>query len=1241
MRFMQRNTQIKDSQLRASISNELGLPSVICELLINRGIRTVEEAREFINPTQGITHDPFLMKDVLPAVERIQEAIENNERILIWGDYDSDGVTSSSIMYLGLKQLGANLMIHIPNRHTDGYGLSEEMVNVLYTVNDPAIDLVITVDCGISEHDLINDIQAHGIDVIVTDHHTPPEVIPDCLAVINPHQKDCPYPFNELCGAGVAFKVIEALTDENFVSQFYDLVALGTVADVMPLIDENRTLVARGLQQLNTQPNRIGFKAFSEFIFKDETPNFKASHFGFQIAPMINASGRMKTAEIGVELFLTDDESYAKDLVKELDQLNQDRKNTEMEMVKHAERMMNLDEKQRIVIVYGEGWNKGVLGNVASRLKEKYHCPTLVMSYDVSTNMLTGSGRSIPSVPLYDLLKNNSEHLTSFGGHALAAGFSLKMDQYETLKNKLEQTVNKLDDLLFERVFEYDVIIDLEKIDSRFIDSLDFIEPTGNGNPEVMCLATNVLIEQSQTIGKNSEHFRCNVTRLEPHKTIEAIAFNQPIPTAKSGVDVSFSPQYNNFRGKTKIQLRLDKILKHPFNLDDIEFNKKIDRFPLSDFGVTDKKEKQFSSSNIHDSLDLVRLVPKSYMDFRSPKSVRQVFSESVDKDKVAIIGKVSNVKVAKFQHVFVNCEDENGDPFTAAYFNQKFMADVFQTDQTYIFCGAIQFREDNQLTITPDFHESSIELGARIHPYYKKIRGMSPNYLVDTIKKSIFTMSAKDYLSREIIEDMNLVTYPEMLKMLHQPEEMKDIDKGQRRLVFDQLFRFALQLKMNEPDYELEAPAFTTFNSYEAITANLPYSLTNDQRRTVETLFNTAFFGQRVNALVQGDVGCGKSIVAFLLLFVAVENNVQGAMIAPTEVLARQHYEEVMELKEFVPNGDQINVAYLSGQTKAKEKREIINGLKDGSVHMVIGTHSLVSKSVSFKNLGLFIVDEEHKFGVAQREKLNQMTRTPHTISMSATPIPRSLAMSMYNKNIETHSIFEKPNNRQPVTTYRVFDDNRVNDFMLKNLNDGRQCYVVCPAIDGISDMKNVVGETEKLKKWFAQYPHIRIEAISGKMKKTEQDEIISAFKNNEVQILVSTTIIEVGVNVPNASVMLLKNSDRFGLAQAHQLRGRVGRGKYAGYCILQPENPADPKAAILVGTNNGFEIAQEDLKLRGTGDFIGTKQTGNNEDVALMLSYPDFFEKIVNVAEGIINDEKQKELYVDLLDIENNSLV
>ena len=584
---------------------------------------------------------------------------------------------------------------------------------------------------------------------------------------------------------------------------------------------------------------------------------------------------------------------------------------------------------------------------------------------------------------------------------------------------------------------------------------------------------------------------------------------------------------------------------------------------------------------------------------------------------------------------VTATCSDENGNKFTARWFGQAYVVKTLFEGAHYIFCGTGWNTNMGYPSVNVLFYSRNIDSLMKLVPIYKKIKGMSNDYLVASINKALDTLPNTDYLEESIVSEFSLSDSPASIRMLHMPESAVDILAGQKRQVFDSLFKFNFVLKYNSNAVKGDNVFFCPDTSVRTEFENIfPYPLTSDQSNTVTDIleqFNTS--PQPVTALVQGDVGCGKTIIAFIAAAVMAKNGYQACILAPTEILARQHYEEFASYADTLG----LKIGYLSGATKAREKKATTSAFASGELDVLIGTHAVFSKGVEAHNLGLVVIDEQHKFGVEQRNKLlADKEHQPHIITMSATPIPRTLAMSLLGENIKVYSIKQKPNGRKTTITEKYSSNDRMYEFIYSEIKKGHQAYIVCPIIDESDKLPGVMSTKESVQevvKYFQKYPEVHIANISGRMKKEDIAEEIEHFKNNEAQILISTSIVEVGVNIPNATVMAIMSSDRFGLAQAHQLRGRVGRSDAQSYCLLKPDNFDDPKANVLCNCADGFEIATEDMKMRGAGDFIGTKQSGNNQNVMLMINEPELYRKISELNDKIMSDPSRFALYEYLI--------
>lgn len=505
-------------------------------------------------------------------------------------------------------------------------------------------------------------------------------------------------------------------------------------------------------------------------------------------------------------------------------------------------------------------------------------------------------------------------------------------------------------------------------------------------------------------------------------------------------------------------------------------------------------------------------------------------------------------------------------------------------------------------------------ESDCHIYTAYEKIRGISESNFERIINECLEHATIPDKVPRELLHKYNLMSKDEAIREMHKPSSVEGVKKAKYRLNIDDLLYFALQLeekKRNLPAgsvYGIHSLAITT-----KIIKNLPFQLTKDQKSAYEELVNRIRSGKRLNALIQGDVGCGKTILAFLLMFVMADNGFQSVLLAPTQVLASQHYNE---LKEMAAQYN-IDVVYIANGLKKKEREAILKSIEDGSALMIVGTHSVLSKEVKFHDLGLSITDEEHRFGVLQREEITTKAKAGmHTVTMSATPIPRSLSDVLLSTT-EVFNIQSMPNGRKPIQTAICASQNTIFQFIKKEIEKGHQAYVVCPLIE---DKQGVMEGILSVEQTYTEYANIfgknAVAVLNGKMNEDETEKVIRSFKNGEIKILVSTTVVEVGVNVSNATVIVINNAERFGLASLHQLRGRVGRGNSQGYCILNSVHKNNKRLLALCKYKNGFQIAESDYALRGSGNILGTEQSGSNYYVELSMKYPDLFSELQKYA-------------------------
>lgn len=637
----------------------------------------------------------------------------------------------------------------------------------------------------------------------------------------------------------------------------------------------------------------------------------------------------------------------------------------------------------------------------------------------------------------------------------------------------------------------------------------------------------------------------------------------------------------------------------------------------LTDIGITPRKASQFAAKGICSVQDLLMFYPTKYLDFRNPISLAD--GKQYAGQHVAVRGQVVSTRVINGKHFMLRLSD--GNNFCSVFwFNQSYRARQFSVGQMLAVGGVASWSDEyKSLTISaPDFVSCDLQTAFCIKPIYRKIKGMSDEYLLDAIALALpyIRKCVSDPLTEE---QRNALRVPELarcVRMAHAPQDETDIMLSRRRRAVDILYPFCYGLEVKKA----EAAKVSPFRIKDAAAVvkkaqnELPFALTEDQNKAVRHVLEEMQLGNRVDALVQGDVGCGKTVVAQIAALGMAMNGYQCAVMCPTLVLAGQHYDDFTNfLAKFG-----YTVVFLHGGMKVREEKAALAKIASGEANVVVGTHSIFSDKVKFKKLGLTIVDEEHRFGVEQREGLKQKAKEGvHNISMSATPIPRTLATTLYGEGTEIVNIHTMPAGRKPVKTIVWSNENTCMESVYKQIKQGHQCYVICPLIedsdaDTLAGVESVETTAQNLKAWFAKYPGVRIEAISGDMKAKDVQAGIDKFAAGSADILISTTIVEVGVNVPNSTVIVIKNAERFGLAQLHQLRGRVGRSSFQSYCVLLSQDKENERLQTMAATTDGFKIAEKDLELRGTGQILGVKQSGKDMYMETMLKYPKLYKEI-----------------------------
>lgn len=652
--------------------------------------------------------------------------------------------------------------------------------------------------------------------------------------------------------------------------------------------------------------------------------------------------------------------------------------------------------------------------------------------------------------------------------------------------------------------------------------------------------------------------------------------------------------------------------------------------------GIGPKTEASLHKLNIFTVLDLLEYYPNSYDVYEPPVEVDEI----TEGQRIAVLGKIAGtIQLSGTPNMKIVSLYLKGKTTTlkVVWFRMGFLKNTLKTGQLIILRGVVK-RKNNQLLLEqPEIFQNyavySKKLGT-LQPRYTITKGISNNLIRKTIQEVLneSNLDLADSLPKSIINKYHLCSYQEAIYGMHFPESKEVFFEARSRIVFEEFICFiiALQAVKHERIEEINSYILPKSQKVIDVIKQLPYELTNAQKVVwSEIQADISNPHKLMCRLIQGDVGSGKTILALLALLETIFAGYQGAMMAPTEVLAKQHYISITKM--FSDYNIDIQVVLLTGSMKLKEKRDNYQLISSGKAQLIIGTHALIQEKVNYSNLALVVTDEQHRFGVKQREQLANKGINPHILVMSATPIPRTLAIILYG-DLDISIVNELPANRLPIkncvvnTTYR----SKAYEFMKQQVGEGRQCYIICPMVEESEHMdgENVIDYAKELQEILGNA--IRVSYLHGKMKQSQKDEIMDAYYNREIDILVSTTVIEVGINVPNATVMLIENSERFGLSALHQLRGRVGRGIHQSYCIFMTSSKTKAtkeRLDILGKSNDGFQVASEDLRLRGPGDLFGIRQSGlMNFKIADIYQDSSLLQMASKAVSTLNNEEKQK---------------
>ena len=615
--------------------------------------------------------------------------------------------------------------------------------------------------------------------------------------------------------------------------------------------------------------------------------------------------------------------------------------------------------------------------------------------------------------------------------------------------------------------------------------------------------------------------------------------------------------------------------------------------------GIGPKRAYKLNKLGIFTLKDLLYYFPRQYEDRNNLKKIAQLQNEDKATIKAVILGITNSNPKKGMTLTKVDIKDETGYA-KLVFFNQPYISNAFKSGDTILVFGKVKKEFKNiELSSCEIEHLSNAPKNTcKIMPIYPLTFGVTNKEIMSIIKSVLSNkeLVIKEYLPKTIIDKYKLCSIDYAIKNIHAPSSKENFKIALYRIIFEEFLILQLGLFMFKNGVtEVEGIKFKENDKLKDIIDSLPFKLTKAQNRALNEIIEDMQSSKVMNRLVQGDVGSGKTVVALLALANCVLNGYQGALMAPTEILAEQHYISLTEtLKEFG-----MNVELLVGSLTKKQKEKVLERVKNKEIDILIGTHALIEDKVEFNNLGIVITDEQHRFGVRQRGKLSDKGNNPDVLVMTATPIPRTLALILYG-DLDISIIDELPPGRQPIDTIAVSKDKRdraYNNLVRAEVEKGRQVYIVCPLVEESESIeaKAAVELVEELKQEY--FSDLKVGLLHGKMKASEKDNIMKSFKNKELDILVSTTVIEVGVNVPNATLMIIENAERFGLAQLHQLRGRVGRGKHKSYCILIYASKSEvcrQRMSIMEETNDGFKISEKDLEIRGPGEFFGTRQHG-----------------------------------------------
>lgn len=641
--------------------------------------------------------------------------------------------------------------------------------------------------------------------------------------------------------------------------------------------------------------------------------------------------------------------------------------------------------------------------------------------------------------------------------------------------------------------------------------------------------------------------------------------------------------------------------------------------------GVGEKRAELFRQLGILNVGALLRHYPRGYIDRSHPLKLHEAPFDRPCCIKAKVFSEVREIFVRQKMILYKFYANDGEENVEITLFNQKYVADKLEFGKEFLFYGIVNRNLLSCEMSAPEIYDISEQT---VMPIYKQTAGLNSKAISKAVATVLYQLDPIDPLPQEIRTDYGLCSLKEALLGIHFPKSMSQIEKARKRLIFEELFFLQIGILFQKSSRSMSTPVKISGNTLNEFKDLLPFTLTEAQQNAINDCLNDMSSGKPMSRLVQGDVGSGKTAVAVALSYCTVKSGWQCVIMAPTEVLAQQHYKTF----ESLLNNTGFKIALLTGSVTKSKKQKLKAEIEDGNFEIVIGTHAVLEEDVKFKNLGLIVTDEQHRFGVEQRTSLINKGNEPHMLVMSATPIPRTMSLIFYG-DLDISIIDSLPKGRQPIKTFLI-DSNirqRAFNYIRDHLDKGRQGYIICPMVEEneTTDLASAVQYYENISQ--NEFKNYNVGLLHGKMKPKEKDAVMKAFANGEIQLLVSTTVIEVGIDVPNAVIMLIENAERFGLSQLHQLRGRIGRGQHASTCILLSDragSETSQRLKFMCSTLNGFKVADEDLRLRGPGDFLGKRQHGLPElKIADLSNDLELFCAAGNAAKELYNTDKYLE--------------